>query len=444
MEMALGNLRTHDDSRRGSEVRWCDRGNHPRVDRQGATEELMQDDIGPVTVESYAVRWIERRKAQGIVEWKNDKARIGNWVIPFIGELSLDEVRPRHLVNLFDRLRRESPLAPKTIYNVYSNVKALFRDAQLDDLIEGTPCILTKHQLGPNEDKDSEWRATAIYTRDEAEMLISDDRISTDRQVLYALEVIGMVRHGEAAGLRFRHYDASLKPLGRLVIATSYDKGRTKTNRTRLMPVHPTLAAILAEWKLNGWPEMMGRQPTPDDLIVPLPKSPRLEAGTMRTKDHSYKRLVTDLKKLKLRHRRGHDLRRTGITLARTDGARRDILELCTHNPGKGHSTIDIYTSFPWESLCEEVAKLKIRRRREAEIVELPIAVGDGGDPGPMTKTPGTRADVRMPKELATPLATSGSEIESFQGDKVWRRRESNPGPNAIHDDVYNHSLSII
>lgn len=47
------------------------------------------------------------------------------------------------------------------------------------------------------------------------------------------------------AGLRWRHYDPTTPVLGRLTVATSYDKGMTKTKRPRLMPVHPTLAAIL-------------------------------------------------------------------------------------------------------------------------------------------------------------------------------------------------------
>jgi hypothetical protein len=54
-------------------------------------------------------------------------------------------------------------------------------------------------------------------------------------------------------------------------VATSYDKGRTKTGRTRFMPVHPTLATMLAEWRLVGWPAIFGRTPNPDDLICPLP-----------------------------------------------------------------------------------------------------------------------------------------------------------------------------
>jgi hypothetical protein len=60
------------------------------------------------------------------------------------------------------------------------------------------------------------------------------------------------------------------RPPGRLVIATAYDKGHTQTKRTRYMPVHPTLAALLAKWKLKGWPEMIGRAPTPEDLVVPI------------------------------------------------------------------------------------------------------------------------------------------------------------------------------
>src|SRR5947207_1419273 len=119
-------------------------------------------------------------------------------------------------------------------------------------LMGDTPTILTKYQLGEAADKDPEWRVTARYSRDELEILISDPRLPFDRRVFYALEGIAGLRLGEAAGLRFRHYDPSLKPLGCLLIATSYDTGRTKTKQPRRMPAHPTLAAILAEWKLSG------------------------------------------------------------------------------------------------------------------------------------------------------------------------------------------------
>src|SRR5204863_8107064 len=138
-----------------------------------------------------------------------------------------------------------------------------FGGAKLADRpVAELPAILTEYQFGDSCGKGPAWRAAARYSRDELEILISDPRLPLDRRVFCALEGIAGLRLGEAAGLRFRHYDPSLKPLGRLLIATSYDTGRTKTKQPRRMPVHPALAAILAEWKLSGWPAMMGRQPT--------------------------------------------------------------------------------------------------------------------------------------------------------------------------------------
>jgi very-short-patch-repair endonuclease len=56
--------------------------------------------------------------------------------------------------------------------------------------------------------------------------------------------------------------------------------------------------------------------------------------------------------------RRVHDTRHTFISLARRDGARKDVLERITHN-----ATGDIvarYTTFDWAPLCEAVACLRL------------------------------------------------------------------------------------
>ena len=328
-------------------------------------------DEGPLTLARFATRWIADRRKLGLAAAEDDEAKLRDHVLPAIGALPIVEIRARHLVALFAKLRAPGKYAPKTIYNIYSTVKALFRDAQMADLIDATPCVLSRYQLGANVDKDSEWRASAVYSRDELALLISDPRLPPDRRVLYALFGLGALRHGEAAGLRWRHYDDAQTPLACLLVATSYDKGRTKTGVTRRMPVHPVLAQSLAAWKRDGWARHMGRSPTADDLIVPLRpedvarRRDAREDGGMRNTSYSFKRLRDDLITLGLRHRRGHDLRRTMITLARTDGARRDILELCTHNPKKGGGAIDLYTTFPWASLCEEVAKLQLAKTVE-------------------------------------------------------------------------------
>lgn len=141
-----------------------------------------------------------------------------------------DSNTARKVLNMRDVRAR---LAPRTVRNVYSVVRALFRDAVLADLMEQTPAILGKYQLGTVEDADPEWRATAIYTRGEVEQLISDDRLTDDQNVWYALQALAGLRLGEAAPLRWKHYDSSLEPLGRLVIANSNLRRRTKSGVVR-------------------------------------------------------------------------------------------------------------------------------------------------------------------------------------------------------------------
>jgi len=120
------------------------------------------------------------------------------------------------------------------------------------------------------------------------------------------------------------------------------------------MPVHPTLAAILSKWRHDGYPTMMGAPPAPEDLLVPMPKGRRMPLGKMRSKNDSYKRLRRDLRILGLRPRRGHDLRRTMISLAQDDGASRKILRDVTHGRSK-RDAIDEYTTLQWATLCAEV-----------------------------------------------------------------------------------------
>jgi hypothetical protein len=117
------------------------------------------------------------------------------------------------------------------------------------------------------------------------------------------------------------------------------------------MPVHPTLARILAAWKLGGFERMTGSAPRPEDLIVPSRR------GRPRNANHALRRFHEDLDRIGLRARRQHDARRTFISIARADGARPDILRWATHGP-TGDIT-DQYTTLPWAALCEEVAKLR-------------------------------------------------------------------------------------
>jgi hypothetical protein len=263
---------------------------------------------------------------------------------------------------------------------VYATAACMFRTAVADELIPFTPCVLARGILPKNIDKDASFRANAIFTREEVQILISDVRLLEDRRVFHALKALAGLRHSEASGLRWRQYDRALE--------------RTKTQVPRRVPVHPTLTRILQHWREGGWERTFGRAPTDEDLIVPTRNM------TERLSPESANAFRLDLAMLGLRHRRGHDLRRTFITLAQVDGARRDLLETITHGP-RGN-IINVYTTFPWPALCAEVAKLRIKK--------VTTGVAKTG----AKSTSEERVLDGEPRSLATGLATA---------QRNWRNR---------------------
>jgi integrase len=355
-----------------------------------------------MTLRVWAKKWLDARDTETM---KDDKGRLDNHILPVLGDLPLSELRPRHIRDFIDALKKKKKLgnlkkngkrvecdeliAPRTVLHVYGTLRAMLNDAVADELIPTNPCIL-KDELPEKKDKDRTWRRTAVFARDEVQAIISapSNKVPNDRRVMYAIMFLGAMRFGEAAAITWRDYDTKATPLGKLIIEKSYSsKTRqvkaTKTDNPREMPVHPTLAKVLAEWKLEGFERFVGRKPKPEDLIVPaLPNLEDKKTGSVhsRNANHMLRRFHEDLERIGLRARRQHDARRTFISIARADGARADILRWATH--GSTGSIVDDYTTLPWAALCEEVAKLQISLI-EGKLIELPMAAAGTAFSGP-------------------------------------------------------------
>jgi integrase len=360
--------------------------------RLKAQEAFEPVAFGRVTGQRYFERWLERRRARGLSSVDDDETRLGKHALHDLGPMKIEDVRTRHIRDLFHSFLPNVPLemAPKQVHLIKGLLHKMFKDAVVDELISANPVVLAEEDLPPKVDKDPDFRRLAIFARAEVEMLISDERIPLHRRVRYALIFLGGVRVGEASGLRWSDYEAGALPLGRLTISRQWHTKKRqftpiKTARrgipTREMPVHPLLATILAEWKLGGWAQTFGRVPCPEDLISPKPYVPGKGrrtggANVAVPSKRVWEELHDDCAMLGLRHRRTHDLRRTFISLARQDGARSDILKWGTH----GRQRVDImdaYTEVFWQPLCAEVGKLKIERR-DANAVVLPMVAAGG------------------------------------------------------------------
>ena len=318
------------------------------------------------TVAEYAEAWLKKRTNANAGD---DRTRIEHHALPTLGPMRMDEVKPRHLRDLMLALRAAGRLAPRTIRQVSGLLHTMFKSAAIEEVIAANPVQYERGTLPKKVDKDPTWRHQAIYTRTEIEALISDTRILADRRMLYALKSLAALRHGEVAGLRWSQYDANAQPLGAINL------GQTKSGVPRAVPVHPTLAKLLATWKLSGWSATYGRKPTAEDFIVPTRNMTEANPlGTARDANESQRQLVADLSLLTFRtragkrmNRRGHDMRRTFITLARTDGAIDGLLRWVTHGPTS--DMMDVYSSPPWAALCTEVGKLKIALREGALVM---------------------------------------------------------------------------
>jgi integrase len=313
---------------------------------------------GPLTVEKFAKKWLKERETRALASVADDKGRINNHLLPKLGKMRLDEVRPRHMRDFVRALIKAGDLAPRTIRNTWGITHAMFRDAVVEELLSSNPCILSPGELPEKTDKDSEWRSAATYTLEEVLLLIRDERVPHERRVQYAFKALAGLRHGEIAGLRWRLYETA-EPLDRMIVATSYGRGKTKTGITRRVPVHPALAAIVDTWRTEGWPEIHGRKPKSTDLVVPTRNMTQVSAND------AGRAMKYDLDNLGLRKdagehrdRGGHDLRAWFITSCQEAGAHRDLLRVVSH--GTKGDIMSGYTRATWAALCGEVAKLRV------------------------------------------------------------------------------------
>ncbi len=320
---------------------------------------------GPLTVKGWSEIWLETRRDKGVVTIGHYESRLNLYVLPVIGDMRLDAVRVHHIMDIVSRAKTKK-LAPRTVRHVYFLAHTMFQKAVQRDLILGNPCKIDSDDLPGKIDKNPEWRAGAIHTRAEVEMMISDERLPEWRRTFWALLFLTGMRFGEGAARRWRHYDPTAQPLGRLAVNTSWNsflgiEKEPKTKHGRDVPVHPVLADILDEWRATGWERAMGRAPKDDDLIVPFAEEGRHFAKHLDDQ-MTLRRFHADLGTLGFRARRQHDARRTFISLCLTDGARKDILKWVTHSRPK-EDQVDDYTTLLWVPLCEEVARLKMRVR---------------------------------------------------------------------------------
>jgi integrase len=344
--------------------------------------------------------------------------------------LSLDDVSPaRHIDRLVAELRAEAKpdgsrrLSDKSIANVLGLLALIFKSA-----IRAERCLRNPIVLAPRTLRRAPVVEREIYQPGELVVLMNHHEIGWGIRTLNGLCGLGGFREGEACGLRWRDLDLSTTPLAALTVRGQYGGHATKTERPRVVPVHPVLLELLRAWADEGFELLMGRKSTPDDFIVPNHSARR--SAEHHTRSSYYKAFVRSAEAAGVRPRSLHALRHTMISLARRGGARKDMLERVTHN-ALG-DIVDRYTHIDWLPLCEAVLCIKLDAHPDPQRgPQNPGELG-GGKPGAL---PPIRDN--SPAEHASPLgsipgaSTRIQQKKSHSGEARQETRqvaEANPG----------------
>jgi integrase len=339
-------------------------------------------------------------------------------------EKPLDEVVPSDTDRLVKELRAEKKpdgsrrLSDKTIANVLGLMKQVFAAGIRADLCIRQPITLPPRTLKRTAAKEKE-----IYTPAEVVVLTRHHSIPWPIRVLNALAFFTGMREGEVCGRRWRDLeDASVLPA--IVVRDQYEGRPLKTERPRVVPIHPELSKILTKWAEEGFELYTGRRPEPHDFIVP--STSRRRGSVNHSRSSYYKAFIKYAEVAGVRPRSLHSTRHTFITLAQRCGARKEHVERITHN-ARG-DIVDRYTHM-WSPLCEAMLCLNLE--------VLP-------DVHPASRTPGNSGggielfgvrNLQKPAEIphfqrvsipgastAKPSAKAGG-LAFFQGTGVCTRR---------------------
>ncbi len=287
---------------------------------------------GASTVRELARAWVDNRRSRGKKDWANREGQFRMYLLPTLGDLAVTAVTQQMMMKWAEGLEQtkgqeKERLNPRYIGKIARGVRVLFKDAVKRGLIKQSPCTWEGSDLP--EPNTSPRDVGEGFDAEAVERLIYDERIPADRRVLYALEFLTGMRTGEAAARCWKDWDRTfLGDLGRLVVACSWDsKSRTmnestKTGEVKWIPVHPALESILTAWHEDGFRELFGRDPRPEDPIVPArwafrPARPgRDPYPVFRHHSASWRSFGEDLQLLGIPHQHHYESRSSFVSLA--------------------------------------------------------------------------------------------------------------------------------
>lgn len=212
---------------------------------------------GKITFADFIDTWREKYAVShlGTATLENYMQHLNKRVIPYIGHLKLEDIKPMHLVDLMDSLTngerkdgKEGKLSPGTVHYIHRAVRNVFSRAVEWKLIQSNPMDGVKKPKLETRDLD-------VYTKEETEKIFTYLEEEPEMwRLLITVALTTGLRRGEILGLEWKHIDFEARTIDVLQTLSFTKNGyeikepKTKTSKRRL-EVPASLIGDLKEYK---------------------------------------------------------------------------------------------------------------------------------------------------------------------------------------------------
>lgn len=272
------------------------------------------------------------------------RALKGGHIVRHLGAVAPHDVDSEKIAAFVDALKAEG-LSALTIRNVLKVLGQFFRIVRvrkLDPDLRTNP-LREAYEEGFKRPTQKRRDVPAFISLPAIEAVIGCKAIPADRRFRYALAFLTGLRDGELAALTWADVEIDDKGGEFVDVNKAYAKigglQSTKTTASeRKVPLHPELVPWLRLWRAEGWAAVVGRDPKPDDPLLPKPPAlPGLAAKVSRWRPDSARIIRKDLAAAHVVAPKGfnfHATRKSFATALEAAGVRAEIIErLLGHEP---------------------------------------------------------------------------------------------------------------
>ena len=174
------------------------------------TEVEAGEYIAPekLTIEAFISDWESKYAEKELAETTlaNYMSHIKNHIIPAIGHMRLDQVKPLHIINLLNEMKRKDgskdPLSERTKQDTYLTIRNIFERAVDWKIIKESPVLTVKK---PKVEDNNE---VNVYDEEEVEtMFIAAENEPFHWRMFLTLTIAAGLRRSECLGLEWNLVD---------------------------------------------------------------------------------------------------------------------------------------------------------------------------------------------------------------------------------------------